>query len=1148
MRRLRNLSRKGTPSGVSRTACVFVLSLASLVVAFGAPATASATSPWWHLSPRMFPSNLPPGGEATVVLTAVNLGDAQEHGVPKLTESFPAGYTVQGVELFALWVEQGKINLANVPQSSEEPAPFCEHGSESATCHVNLETLAKFGYNKSCETCPGEPVVNPYEDIEMRVTVKNEAAPGGEAAMHGEVTGGEAPTATTTQLLPTSGAAPSFGVEHFSMEPEEEGGDLSVQAGAHPFQFTSTLTLREGPDQTKPLAMPKEFAIKLPPGLVGNASRTPQCTDADLIAQGEEHGGVGIATTVNRCPANTMIGAASLTFDEPNLGGVVTNSVPIFNLAPEPGEPARFGFEVVQAPVILDTAVRTGGDYGVTVSVHDVTQLVAFISSTVTFWGVPGDERHDPARGWPCFITGKWYSAVSGPACVHERQTHPTAFLSLPTACGPFGASVQGVSWPTPSAPSGVSSGVAEYSLADQFGRELGITGCGTLRFEPSIEVSPDVTHPNSPTGLRVDLHMPEEADEAPNGTANSAIKDLTVTLPAGVTVNPASAGGLEACSESQVGYLSGESTPPSELRFAGTLSQGWEAGVGFCPTASKIGTAKITSRLLPTGQTVEGGVYLAAQNANPFGSLLALYIVAEDPISKVAVKLAGEVQPDPVTGRLTTTFRNMPQLPFEDAVLKFFDGPRAALTTPATCGNYTTVASASPWSGGSSAEPSSTFSVSSPCPSQRSFAPRVAVAPQSLQAAGFSSIVTSLSNEDGAQSLQGVTLQLPAGVSAVLKGVPLCAEADANAGSCPAASLIGSASALAGVGPEPFEVTGGRVYLTESYRGAPFGLSIVTPAKAGPFDLGNVIVRAQLQVDRHTGQAIVVTDSTGPHSIPEILDGIPLSLRQVKVAIDRAGFTFNPTNCSSLEATGTATSHEGASVPLASSYRVANCATLGFAPKFSVSTSGKTSRALGTSLSVKLSYPKAPFGSQANIARVKVTLPKQLPSRIETLHQACIAAVFNEDPAKCPTHSVVGSARVTTPLLPVPLTGRAYFVSHGGAQFPDLTMVLTGYGIRIDLVGSTFIKNGITTTTFASVPDVPFETFELTLPKDRYSALGAFGNLCKEKLVMPTEFQAQNGKLLRRNTPVRVTACGNVKKKKKKKHSVRRSVVRRLR
>jgi hypothetical protein len=269
-----------------------------------------------------------------------------------------------------------------------------------------------------------------------------------------------------------------------------------------------------------------------------------------------------------------------------------------------------------------------------------------------------------------------------------------------------------------------------------------------------------------------------------------------------------------------------------------------------------------------------------------------------------------------------------------------------------------------------------------------------------------------------------------------------------------------------------------------------PFGLSIVNPAKAGPFDLGKVIVRAKIEVDPHTAALTVTTDQ-----IPHILDGIPLQIKHVNVLIDRPGFTFNPTNCSAMKLTGTISSVEGATAAAEAPFQISNCAALKFAPKFAVSTNGKTSKANGASLSVKLTYPNAPFGTYANIAKAKVSLPKQLPSRLTTLQKACTAAVFDQNPANCPAASIVAQAKAMTPLLPVPLTGPAYFVSHGGEAFPDLTVVLKGsgaYDITVDLVGSTQIKNGVTTSTFKAVPDAPVSSFELNFPQGPHSALAA--------------------------------------------------------
>ncbi len=325
--------------------------------------------------------------------------------------------------------------------------------------------------------------------------------------------------------------------------------------------------------------------------------------------------------------------------------------------------------------------------------------------------------------------------------------------------------------------------------------------------------------------------------------------------------------------------------------------------------------------------------------------------------------------------------------------------------------------------------------------------------------------------------------------------------------------------------------MTGGKVYITGPYKGAPFGLSIVNPAKAGPFDLGKVIVRAKIEVDQETAQLTITTDTEGPFKIPTIIDGIPLEIRHVNVNINRQGFTFNATNCSPLAITGTLASSEGSSSALSVPYQVTNCAVLAFKPKLTADTSGKPSRLDGTSLHVKLTYPAGPY--DANISRVKVELPKALPSRLTTLQKACTAAVFDHNPANCPAASIVGHATATTPVLPVPLTGPAIFVSHGNESFPSLNIILQGYGVTVHLVGTTFIsKTGITSSTFKTVPDVPVGSFELTLPQGPYSALTANTNLCKAKLAMPTEFVGQNGALIKTTTKIQATGCPKAKKK----------------
>lgn len=829
---------------------------------------------------------------------------------------------------------------------------------------------------------------------------------------------------------------------------------------------------------------------------------------------------------------------ALVTIFEPyNLGpifGPVTFPEPVFNLKPSTGEPARFGFTVFGGfPVILDTSVRAGGDYGVTVSVNNVSQIVALLSSQVTFWGVPGDSAHDSQRGWSCIDNG-FYGLVAPVVgkCAPPNEGSPPPLLSMPTSCnGPLQTSVAVDSWQ--------NRGNFLPDFSPSF--EPTLHGCNRLPFNPSISVAPDGQQGSSPTGLTVGIHVPQDLLLNPSGLAEANVKDTTVTLPEGVALNPAAADGLMSCSEGQIG-----------------LSEDVQ---GSCPEASKVGTVEIKTPLLPNPLT--GSAYLATQSENPFGSLVALYLQVRDPVSGTLVKVAGEVKPDPVTGQLVSTFENTPELPFEDLTLHFFGGDRAPLGTPARCGAYTTIASMAPWSGNAPVESSSTFEITSgpnhsPCASPLPFGPELTAGSINVQAGATSPLTMTMSRQDGQQNLDAVELHMPPGVAGVLSKVKLCGEAEANAGTCGPESLIGHTIVSVGLGGDPYTVTGGRVYITGPYKGAPYGLSIVNPAKAGPFDLGQVIVRAKLAIDRETAAITVTTDADGPYAIPQMLDGIPLQIKHVNVTIDREGFTFNPTNCEPMKITGRLTSSQGSESALEVPFQVTNCRALDFRPHLTASTSGKATRANGTSLDVKLSYPSDAFGKDTNIAKVKVQLPRQLPSRLATLQKACLDTTFDANPSACPAASRIGSAVATTPILPVALTGPAYFVSHGGAKFPELVIVLQGYGVTVYLRGETFISpSGITSSTFRTVPDVPVASFELNLPSGPYSALGANGNLCKitrsvtvrkrvtvvshghrrtvtkkvhrrvpATLGMPTTFVAQNGVQIERTTPVGVSGC----------------------
>jgi hypothetical protein len=1061
---------------------VFVV---SLVMAAAAHATsAAAAAPWWHLASSSVPTNLAPGGEGTIVLQATNLGDATVSGATTpvtISDKLPPGLSATAISgLNGIRGFRGKLECSL-------PALTC--------------------------TLTGPEGLPPYEQLEVSITVK--VGPGASAGEVNEanVTGGEVPSASVTQQVMVSAPSAQFGIERYELAPESEGGVPETQAGSHPFQVTTTLGLNQVIQtnhvcecgRPMPSALPKDLRFNLPPGMIGNPSATPRCSELDFTAFGQE--------ATNFCPPNTAVGVASATVDIPSLGagGLATVPVPLFNLEPAPGEPARFGFVVEGVPVTLDTSIRTGGDYGVVVRANNISQAAGFLASKVTFWGVPGDSRHDQSRGWPC-IDGGIFSL--GQPCTPLGQRQPVPFLTLPTSCtGPLQTSVVADSWVQPD-----RAIEQTYTFQDGSGHPFGLDGCNRLAFQPSIAVAPEGQAASTPTGLDVHVHVPQEAALTTTGLAESHVKNTTVTLPQGIQVSPAAADGLQSCSTAQIA-LEGP-------------------GPATCPKESKVGTVEVKTPLLP--DPLVGGAYLAAQNANPFGSLLALYIVAEDPKAGVIVKLAGRVTPDPVTGQLVSTFENTPQLPFEDLELRFFSGARAPLTTPAFCGTYTTSASFTPWSGNASVSSLANLEITSgpngsSCPSQLPFTPSLVAGSGSLQAGAFTPFTTTMSREDGNQNLGAVSLHLPPGLLGMLSAVELCGEPQASEGTCAPASVIGHTVVSVGLGSDPYTVSGGKVFITGPYKGAPYGLSIAEPAKAGPFDLGSgrcdcVVVRARIDVDRRTSALTVTSDA-----LPTILDGIPLQIKQVNVATDRPGFTFNPTNCSPLTITATILSIQGVAAPASVPFRVANCATLPFKPKFAVLTSAHTSKGGGAYLHVKV----ASGTGQANIGKVRVELPKELPSRLSTLQKACPVAVFEANPATCPEGSIVGTAWAATPVLKNALTGPAYLVSHAAAAFPDLEIVLQGEGVTLLLDGQTDIKKGITSSTFNSVPDAPVTSFDLVLPEGPHSALGAFGSLCKGKLTMPTVLTGQNGALVKQATRVAVSGChGATHRTTKAKHN----------
>jgi hypothetical protein len=1052
----------------------------------------------------------------------------------------------------------GGLHVVAIEGDVDESAPLTRFGHKNAPLECSVVTV-------SCQFTGKPPpfeeeeresypkFVAPFETIQVivAVNVTGEVKEQNTAS----VTGGGAPAVSFKRSLGVSDAPIPFGLSTYEVSPEEPGGAPDSQAGSHPFQLTTTEDVN-ATNVPSSVGLAKDLHFKLPPGLLGDASALPRCTlkQFDTPAPAPEE------FENNDCPTQSVIGVNVTTVRALDAGTepfVTRVEAPVYNVEPAQGEPARFGFIAENTPVLLSTAVRTGSDYGVTVSASNIPESVEFLSSEVTFWGVPGAHAHDSARGRPCLKARELEESGEpsfGVGCYPSGEQHPSAFLSLPTSCTgrPLESSVQGDSWEEP-----------DHVFAPFFTTAPMVTleGCNRLAFEPSIKTTPDSEQASRPMGLNVDVHVNQDQILDPEGLAESAVRDVTVTLPEEVTVNSAAAGGLEACSEGLVGFGGfeeprlepGVSVPVFSSRLPGSTAAlqagettSLQPGLNFCANASKIGEVTIHTPLLPN--PLQGSVYLAAQEANPFGSLVAMYIVAEDPVSGTLVKLAGGVHLSS-SGQIVSTFENNPQTPFEDFELHLFDGERASLASPARCGAHTTNASFTPWSAGANVNASSTFNITSgSCPgASLPFTPSLAAGTTNINAGAFTPFTMTISRESGQQNLQAVELKLPEGLSGVLSGVELCPEPQADEGLCGPNSQIGETTTSVGVGGEPFTVTGGRIYITGPFNGtggcvvgeagcAPFGLSIVSPAKAGPYDLANtkgnhppcdcVLVRGKIEFNPLTTALTVTTDDSGPYKIPAILEGIPLQIQHVNATITRPGFQFNPTSCNKTGIAGNVFAAEGATAMVSTPFQAANCQNLKFEPQFTVSTSGKTSKADGASLTTKVTEPAGSLGTQANIAMVKVELPKQLPSRLTTLQKACTNAQFELNPAGCPPESKIGYAVVRTPALPVPLQGPAIFVSHGGEAFPSLTMVLQGYGITIDLVGATLIRKGITSTTFKAVPDQPFSTFELTLPQGKYSALAANGDLCTSNMYFPYEAIGQNGALVRLNPKITVTGC----------------------
>lgn len=893
------------------------------------------------------------------------------------------------------------------------------------------------------------------------------------------------------------------GAAGFDVGVNDEGGETpTVLAGSHPYSIDFGIGFNLAGERESQPGVPvsdgdvRDLHLDLPPGLIENPGALFKCSQADFHTPRESP--YEASRSGESCQTLSQIGVVTL---RSSIGGGSARTFGLFNLEPPPGSPAQIGFNPYGVPIALTPRIRDlGGEYGVTLDVSSIPQRFDVYGMRVTIWGVPWAISHNGERGNclneadPAF---PWAKCPLSPAAPPAK-----AYLTLPSSCdGPLAFQVRANSWQQPAF-------VTATALSrDASGRPAGLEGCEGLRFEPVVLGQLTNPRASSPSGFDFSLTPKEEALTNPSPfRAPSQTRRAVVELPEGVTVNPSLAAGLGSCSVA--GYLAESATSPP--------------GAG-CSENSKIGTFTVRSPLFE--ELVKGAIFLGQPDdratpepgaENPFDSLLALYLVAKLPARGVVVKVAGKLVPDPASGRLTATFDELPQLPYSNLEMHFREGQRAPLVTPSACGPVATSIDLAPWS-----DPGSVFHSSRPfqiargigpgeaCPTGAlpPFAPVAVGGTLNSNAGSYTPFSLRLQRADSEQELVSYSATLPPGLTGRIAGVPYCPDAAIEAAkhrtgraeelhpSCPAASSIGHTVSGYGASSVLAYAPGG-LYLAGPYHGSTFSIVAIDSATVGPFDLGVVVVRSAIRVDRRTAQ--VTIDSSGSDPIPHILQGIPIHLRDVRVYVDRPKLVLNPTSCDPFAVTSNlvgagaryADPSDDGAVSVSSRFQASNCAALGFAPRFSLALSGGTKRGRYPTLRANV----RPEPGNANIGRAAVTLPPTLFLAQDHIKGVCTRRQFASE--ACPRASVYGHATAVTPLLARPLEGRVYLRSSDN-PLPDLVVALRGNGIAIDLVGRIDSFRGGLRTVFDVVPDAPVTRFALTLAGGKHGILVNAEDVC---------------------------------------------------
>ena len=1009
------------------------------------PASAHTDAAVLNASQFVYPSHLAPGGTGHINVSVENIGNAATVGTLSAHVTLPVGVTASGDSGGLLWSCPGAT------------------GTRSFTCTPLFGNVVDYG-----------PEVLPHTSVPYLLSIGVQVDPAANGALGDSVVSvTDSATAADTSRTPVvvSDQPVGFGIAAFEGWGVTPQGTSATQAGGHPdvttnIQLTTTYNADDG--LVEPVGNMKDISVDLPPGLIGNPTAMKTCSPADVADR-----------KWSQCSPESQVGTIDLYLNNGNSVPGVAQGLAVYNIDPPAGVAGRFAFSLNGVVTNIDARVRAGGDYGVTADITGISQSLAVTGSKLTLWGVPADPSHDPLRQDPAKGPGQFGA---------KSLASPVAFLTTPTSC--TGQSLRTTmtanSWENP-------LDVQSAGFDTDFnGDPIRNLGCDALGFVPQVKTEPTTTQPDTPTGLDVTIDSPQNLDN-PDGLANAQLKDAKVTLPEGMTINPGSADGLQACSDQQLGLNNDRPVA--------------------CPDGAKIGTVTATSPLLK--ETLSGEVYVRSQASDDpeSGQMFRMALVLKNQDRGVLVKLAGAIRVSKDTGRIVTEFDNNPQLPVDHIALHLKGGPRAPLVTPATCGSKAIETNLTSWAG-HDVQKSNTFDIAC-TQGLGAFTPAFTAGTVTPVAGAFSPFTLGITKPDGNADLNGLSMTLPTGLLARLKG-------NLN-------TQVGTVKAYAGPGSNPFMLPG-KVFLEGRYGDAPFSLRVVVPAKAGPFDLGTVEVRQKVYVDPIDAHVTVVSDP-----VPTIVKGVPVRLQRLDVSVDKPDFIINPTSCAAKAISGTLSAVGGQTAAVTNRFQVGDCGALDLKPELALSLSGKGQTTDGKHPAITANLIQKP--GQANLKKVKVTLPLSMALDPDNANGLCEFADGSKVEPTCPKNSIVGTATATTPILDEALSGPVYFVKNIRKDaktgrdiktLPKLVIPLVGQnGVKLTLTGTSNVENDQLVTTFDNIPDASVSGFKLNIIGGKGGILVVSGtDICKSTQIADQQIIGQNTKAANVGVYIQTPSC----------------------